>query len=100
MNIISKELIKIAKELVAIKFKTQKELEDYKKNHTVRKDTKLEVEKSDNKEKSQSGNEKSKSIKKTRKLSQKQQSVVDQFNKMEDKEKESFVSKLSKEAAY
>lgn len=44
MNII-REILKIAKEFVAIEFDNKKQMEEYKKNHKVRRNTKLEVKK-------------------------------------------------------
>ena len=43
-NSIYKVASNIAKSLVAIKFKNREEYEEYKKNHEMRKDTKVEIE--------------------------------------------------------
>lgn len=43
-NSIYKVASNIAKSLVAIKFKNREEYEEYKKNHKMRKDTKVEIE--------------------------------------------------------
>lgn len=43
----AKELVRIAKELMALEFDTKEEMEQYKKDHDVRPGTKLEVKKDD-----------------------------------------------------
>jgi hypothetical protein len=56
---ISRELVKIANILLGMKFKTKKEMEEYKKTHDVKPGTKLEVEETEeNGDKSESDDSK------------------------------------------